>query len=376
MGLREARILDVQLRFFTVDFGMSANDPEKTLKVIAECSQGLYFKGYSVNDLLNIYQIISDEILFSSQRVKETNIIATLNNSYIEYAYIPVLETAPELGEIPIAIESASFVPSMYRMTNNTYLTAETGLEVLPSTRIASARALSYSSTNWTTQVWVKGNNSDIPKNVFNISDLLHNVSSMILLAGDPFALLLPVGNETETFFVAGTNTVYLSAGVSASSMHPGSKDSKVLSNLLISTLTGSGSFAPRAQGCYWDIIFSNQRALVIPVPINPPPALNDVCDYKKILFCHDPDSLSLAAIAEQATLCTGPAAPLPTIVTQDAINSAFYRMLKTLDLDRDGKRDGVIQIPFTADGVQVEVTSNNIPYLIGPSEMEIRVWN
>ncbi len=392
-GQHKARNQSLRLTFYTIDFGIGANDPERALKTIAECSNGVYFKGDNTDELQSIYSLVANEILFSSQSIEGVSVPSTLmNNSYIEYSYQPTSYIDTAFGDVVITRETDSFKKSDFRSSTGAHY-AESMFQWPAHVRLQNVELLSYSSSNWTAETWVYApSNPDYAsaQNVFNVSTFLTEEQGTFLTVGDPFKLRLPLRSATGSFFSHGNNTIYL-AVQSAPLDLPNfpSLSSKIIYTMLLSTVTASPSFAPRSLGCYWQIQFQTGITQVWPFPANPPPSSVDICNYRTIYLCYDADSLdidtSFAPWVNQSEYCkeeakiditVGFPTHLPIIITQDAVNGATYAFLKKLDLNSESERDGVIGIPFDLSDVVLQVNSRNIPYIIGPVEMELRVWN
>ena len=96
-----------------------------------------------------------------------------------------------------------------------------------------------------------------------------------------------------------------------------------------------------KAVGCIWTLDFDDGTSDVIVFPSSS--ASQQQCSYLNGIYDRD-----------------------------DALQDAMYNLLRELDLDKDG----LIDIKISEDGFSAQLaTVSSVPYLWGPSVVEVRIW-
>ncbi len=301
---------------YTVGFGNLAD--EATLKAMANCGHGQYFYADNASALVNAYLNISSQIIEHSKNqiiLSYGNLSTPIlyNNSRIEIAYEPIINNP--VGKISVTLDQD--------------LTTCSETVSLPPAILADAKVLSYSGPHWTDLLLVNGFES------YNLSRFGQNYFYL----GDPFVIQAPVN-----YLSTGLNNLTLRVGDSPSNHTNCSSHNKLVYTVLINSTIQRGNVLSKAEGCNWTLQFEDGSfdSILIPSYYSG----TKQCSYTNTSISFDSD---------------------------DAYDVAAYRLFTNLDLDNDGK----LFVNLKAEDLEIVITSvESVPYLWGPSILEVRVWS
>lgn len=304
---------------FAVGFGQDAD--HETLKQVA-CNESLYYNASDASNITEIYKRIGEEILvianYSSQVIYvsgEYPKSVLYPDSYIRFNFTPVVEP-PAFGEIELVIETDKFkncTPS---------------INISEKLRVVQANVLSYSGSHWTSFLEVNGNS------VFNIS----KYGSEYEKIGDPFVLQIQ-----PTSLNRGYNELEIQTADNPSNTTGCSQNNSMVYLAAISSSVSYSEVWPKAEGCAWTIETEESRLINASVPSSY--SGNKSCKYTSQNISFD---------------------------LEDSIDHAVYDLLRNLDFDSNGK----INIDIEEQDLEIEALwVSQVPYLWGPSIVEVRVW-
>jgi hypothetical protein len=306
---------DYGVTVHTVGFGGGADTD--TLISIADCGNGTFYSA-DINDIVQIYQNISEDILealFDEQGLEVIGNVHTelYPDSYIEFNYS---SGVPPFGLILTA-------ESLFNDDTFGTFNIPNGSEVL------DLRAISYSGARWTDTVDINGNV------VYNLS----NYGDEYINLGDPYSVNIPENLALEE------NIVSIITGVSPENKSVGSDDNKIIYTLL----KNATSFSPiksSAVGCIWTIEFEDNTNITIPVPLG-------------------------YAETEECYYTSDPVTFFDPVVSNDAFQIATFNLLKELDFDDDH----LVDVVFTAQDLEISTSEIvGIPYTFY-TEVQVRIW-
>lgn len=314
---------DHGIKVYSVGFGpvSSCYNANYTLQGIASAGNGSYYSSDNATELELIYQQIAEEIISASRNAQtfsvEGNFTKSVlyDDSYIEINYTPEA-IPPAYGEITLTLESDKFEncsPSVY---------------IPEDIRILDAKVTSYSGAHWTDMLHVNG-------------QLVYNLSSYgqeYVELGDAFTVQVP-----PSLLVPGDNNLTLRTGDNLDNSTGCSlNNSLIYTGSIISTTTYS-QVLESAVGCNWTIEFEGSQNLSIEVP----------SDYDGTKICN----FTSEGVGYDAT---------------DSVDLAVYDLLSSLDFDNDN----VSNINIDEEDMSINaIWVPKVPYMWGPSVVEVRAW-
>ncbi len=319
------------ISIYSVAFGTSSSiNGTKTLNLSAACDNSTHF--YTTTDvsaIADIYQDIASSIvsgfstresqamIFSGSAFAESTLYP---DSYIAYNYTSLI-SPPVPGEIEITFESSKF--------NDCSPTIN-----LPSgMRIIDAKITSYSGQHWTNYLSI----DDVE--VYNLS----KYNSNYVRLGDPFIIQIPPSYLNNS----GTHQLILATGDDPSVNTNCSVNNSFIYTALIPSTIARSEILPKVVGCKWIVESENNDNTTIFIPSNY--AGSKVCNYTNSSQTFNPD-----------------------YDFDDAYDLAVYNIFRQLDIDSNGK----IIVSLAAEDLEVVVlTVGGLPYMWGPSVLNLEVW-
>ncbi|MFH1770228.1 MAG: vWA domain-containing protein [archaeon] len=309
-----------KVTFYTIGFGDGADD--ELLSAIADCTGGIYRKSNNLTGLREIFQefaqIVSESsVAYEFQRVTSaTNVESELySDSYIEVNFTSTVPPpAPE--EITLMFQSEPFTSCNYDVT------------IPNGVNVKEAVMTSYSQDFWTSIVRVDG------VDVYDLSSYGSDFAQM----GDPYRIMIPANLLTP-----GTHTFRVIIGANVSDDQGCSQKNSLIYRGSINLSSARSEVVEFADGCDWTIETEGGEFINLSIP----------SDYSGTDTC----SYTSASIDYKAN---------------DAYDLSIYNLLVSLDLDGDGK------IVFNLEAEDMEVVVSvltGVPYMWGPSIMEVRMW-
>jgi hypothetical protein len=314
------------IQVFAVGYSVSA--VVGTLQGIAECGEGLYAVSSNTSVLRDFYNTVVTSVISSTRASQLLLLNGTpphseiYDDSYIEFNYTPIVtQYGPK--DVLVTFETEQFkncTPQVY---------------IYPRMRVIDAQVASFSGEHWTDLVSVDDNvayNLSLFDNNYSIlgDPFIVDIPSNFLNPGVPHDLNLSIGDNR-------TDTEHVNC----------SPNNTMIYSVLINASTPWSDIVPEAEGCNWTIEFEDNTTIVTKVPLTY--GGNHSCIYTNASH-------------------NGTAA----IITQDAYNLAVYSILEQLDFDDDGR----VFLNLQQDDFEIDVTlKQNLPYMHGPSIMEVRLW-
>ena len=312
-----------------VAFGNGAD--QSMMQDIACCDDcDNYYNANNAEDLLGIYKDIAREIIHLQYEAQVANVTGNISttlfpDSYIEFNYTPQL-LPQEYGRIPLTVETPRFNNNI---TEGTFYIPNNAL-------LYDAKITSYSSDKWTDKALINYDGNWI--DFYNLS----TYGSIYYLLGDPYIVNIPLDLTGQ-----GNNQVRIGTGISPWNSTGGSVEDRVVYTIGMDlNVNYTGVFA-KAEGCDWTIEFEDGTEEVIPIPSSY--AGDEDCIFDETTDCNDPP------------------------FSDDAINNAVCYLFKQLDFDNTGK----LFVKFGPTDLDIETYSigKKIPYMWGPTVVEVRVW-
>ncbi len=320
---------------YSVLIGNSVGIP--TMQEIACCGGNCshYFQSDDAEEIQDIYLGIAQSMIDGFNVERESQAFVEIDeyiysylyeDSYIEIEYEPNINPI-QPGEVPVFFESDDFV------------NGEFDLFVPSLIRILEGRVTSYSGPYWTDVIWL--NNSEGDNQIFNLSWYSEFYDTL----GDPFPL--PI---TGNYFNQGdTNSI----SVRSSDAPDGSGYRSANNTLMYTGLFNIVNFShpysavkAMAVGCNWTIEVEGGFNISVLVPYNY--TGSNICNYTTGQFDKTGHN------------------------TDDSYDVAMYELLKSLDLDDDG----AIVVNLDNSDIAIHLTTvRDIPYLWGPTLVELRLW-
>lgn len=316
------------IRVFTIGFGTGISAAgTQTLRDIA-CNESDYFAAQNAEELKEVFENISRQILGISYTKQSINISGVIEpsylytNSYIRLNYTSRVDP-DDYGEIIVNYEGPRF--------NNTI---SNGTVFLPEdAEMLEVRASSYSENYWTSNVTIKAHNSTNTTQVFRLSDFGPSYSEL----GDPYLVNIPVDEIVRDV----NNTVTVKTGITPGNHTNGSMDNRLFYTIVIKNYADSPQIGSLSRGCKWELEYEDGSTSYLKVPAN----------YNGTKVCYYKNS---------------------TYDADDSADTAAYALFSQLDLNGNG------QLSIKLDQNQLEadlITVENVPSLWGPSFMDVRVW-
>ncbi len=305
---------------YSVGFSDAAD--EAALQSIAECGEGLYKKSNNVQELEEFYKDVASNIVEVS-RQSQTVILSkgyapsTLYpDSYILVNYTPLLPT-PSQNEVSVTLQSGQF------NTCTPVVSIPAGIRVL------EAMITSYSAEHWTDLVVVNN------KTAFNLSRYNKDYSKL----GDPFSVYVD-----PTILAAGANYIRVKTGDNPYNDTGCSANNTLIYSAAINLSTPRLPVLEKAEGCNWVVELESGIYKNFSVPSSYSGGKN--CSYTNATISYD---------------------------EEDAYDSATHALLDQLDFDDDGR----ILIDFSQEDLEIQVlTVSQVPYMWGPSLLEVNAWS
>jgi hypothetical protein len=277
-----------------------------------------------------IYENITDRIL-SFGYIGQTAVLPSdyetthlYPDSYIAFNYTPDL---PEevYGRIPVTIESARF--------NNNI--TEGNFTVPAEVTVYDAKITSYSAEKWTDMASI--DNSGYPwLNFYNLSWL----ADYYYFLGDPYIVNIPV-----EYIQTGLNKLRIRTATDPENASGGSEQDRVIYTAGVDLSVNSTGVYGKAEGCIWFLEYEDGTSGTLIVPTSY--TGTESCWFNDTTNCDE----------DYAT---------------DAINNAICKLFLQMDFDGDGEL--FVKLGPTDLNVETKLITN-IPYMWGPTLMEVRAW-
>lgn len=310
---------------FTIAFGDvdGCTTAQNLLQYIANYTNGTYYHSQNTTQLQQIYENISAQIL--SEITQTSQVVSSKGNparsslypeSYIAINYTPI-DDEPGPNQISVTFQTEQFNGGCQGQYN------------IPSIlRPYDTKMVSYSGIHWTDGVF----SNAIP--VFNLSEFILPYSRL----GDPYLVHVP----SATIF-AGQNNITFSTGDNATNETPCSDNNSLIYIGFFNSTTTRSDVVQFAEGCNWTIEYEDRTLDTFLIPDDPLPTRQ--CNYTNTSINYNP---------------------------QDAYDISVYNILHSLDVDDDGR----IFVNLNEEDIEVMVTLiSQVPYLWGPSFMEVEMW-
>ncbi|VVB68295.1 von Willebrand factor type A domain protein [Candidatus Norongarragalina meridionalis] len=336
---------DLNATAHAVGFGpvASCNFANNTLYAVAQCGQGLYFASSNASELADFYRSLARTIVQASNASQIMTLSGSINStlfpdSYLEFHYVPSVPEY-EYQELEIQRETPYFA------------SCQGDLYVPLQMRIDSARVTSFSSAEWTANVTLKNSAYDW-LNVFNLS--VYNGSTFID-TGDPFFVSL-----NHSLLRSGEHNyldVRLQSSPGNQSATCSQKNRAIYEGRIRAAVNYSGVFIEcRARNAtiYYDLDYDSAPDGYVNVTIGADlPSAG--ADYVTV------DQLD---------------------TSNNAVDDALQRLLTQLNIYTEptdhgpaGSIDNPVDVQLDSEVGSSAVTGQGIPFLWGPSEVEVMVW-
>jgi hypothetical protein len=333
---------DLNATVHSIGFGpISAGCPNanRTLIGIADCGNGTYYGSQNATELSDIYTGIASDIVIATNRSQTIELmgggIENVTNarlygypeSYLEFVY--TFANTSMYGGISLTQKSDRF---------NDPVNCVGHVPIPEGVNLSEMKVTSYSEEFWTDYLGL--NTSSGFMEYYKLWVDYPGVNYSFL--GDPYLVNIP---DPEVAVKSGEiNNITIGTGNSPTERTNCSADDRVIYTMRIKTLTGYGDVHSYSEGCAWDIEFEDGSFMDgARIPLSYPGGNN--CSYTNLLISYHED---------------------------DAINGAVYRLLRTLDLDKDGRVD-VIFDPMAVDFKTS--STGGVRSLWGPVVIKLIVW-
>ena len=303
---------------------------DKTLRDVAECGGGDYYASDNATVLQQLYQNLSELILtlgYNAQTAYSLTSISTAvlyPDSYFKFEYTPELPVE-EYGKIPVTIESKRF--------NNNI--TEGNFTIPTELTVYEAKVTSYSGERWTDNTFID-NSAYNWLNFYNLS----TIGDYYYILGDPYVVNIPI-----EYIRTGLNSIRIKTGTDSLNSSGGSPQDKVIYTAGVDVTINTTGIYGKAEGCIWYIEFEDGTAGTLTVP--PTYIGTEICYFNQTTDC--------------AADYSG-----------DAVNNAMCNLFKQLDFDDDG----LLFVKLGPTDLSIETSLiTDIPYMWGPTLMEVRIW-
>lgn len=284
---------------------------------ISLCANGTYNNASSSNnDIVLLYNDTIKNILNLSYNLQTSyysgSTITTLYpDSYIEFS-------SPK--------EQETFGLNLY-LEKSFDNSTSVQFSIPENSTLINAEIISYSGPKWTSKIKTNG------QKTYDITEL----GSSFIFLGDPFMFRLPLN------YLNKSNQINLNTGFSPTNIDlNGSSSNKVFYHV-VKNFTSYSGITSLAEGCIWNVTNYENAYSIIPTPSN----------YTGTNLCkYSPETKSYNQ--------------------NDAFQNSAYGLIKSLDLDSDGKID------ITLNSSELAISSSEfsgIPYSWF-TEVEIRTWD
>ena len=317
------------MKIYTIGFGPvdDCSLGNSTLQTIANLSNATYQQSKNISELRLIYDNISEQILaeikLEAQTVTGNLSVTTLYpDSYLEFNYTPST-TAPGYMSIPVTLQTPRF-------GNNV---SEGGLIIPAGVNTAEAKVSSYSGNEWTDRLLLNNPNLGVWTTIYDLSTYGNDYTTL----GDPYIVHIP----TNLIQSGVNNSIRISTGMSPTNRTGGSPDNSIIYTALLSATVDYEGVYGTAEGCTWFVEFDygDNDTIAIPDGYNG----TNRCYYSNASY--NPE---------------------------DTYQVVAYSLLSKLDFDNNGK----VYVNFDENDIRLSsIITTNIPYLWGPTLIEVRAW-
>ena len=246
------------------------------------------------------------------------------NDSFIDFNYTPSASSY-KYGRIPVTIETPRF--------NNNI--SEGSFYIPINAEVYDAKVISYSGDTWTDKASIDNSVYDW-YNFYNLSYF----DNYYYILGDPYTVNIPV-----SLIQTGYNTIRISTGLDPTNSTGGSLYNKVIYTIGIDLKINYTGIFEKSEGCNWFVKFEDGSNETFPIPSS----------YSGVKQC----------IFTNVTNCA-------IDYDDDSIDNSVCYLFKQLDMDNDGR----LTVKFDSDDLQIDTYSiGGIPYMWGPTVVEVRVW-
>ncbi|MBI2547732.1 hypothetical protein HYW21_00105 [Candidatus Woesearchaeota archaeon] len=311
------------IRVDTIGFGPEVLYTEFFLRNMSQSGNGTYFYAGSYEELLEAYSNLSEDILNVTYSGQQANVSSDITatklypDSYIKINFTPELDPI-EYGEISLDFD---------RRNGNTNCSQE--LPVGDAFRVINAKITSYSGSYWTRLLTVNNNIA------YNLTLYGQTYSTL----GDPFEVTIPYGMVASNT----TNNITLTIGNDPSSSQECSANNSLIYTGMLNTLVPYSEVYPLSEGCTWEIEHEIAGTSNLTVPENY--LGSNACSFTSTMVSYN---------------------------INDSYQDVVYQLLNKIDFNANNKTD----IRFNTTGLVVEVSRiSRVPYLHGPTMVEVRVW-
>lgn len=315
------------IRVDVVGFGPEVLYTEFFLRNMSQSGNGTYFYAGSYEDLLDAYGNLSEDILNVTYSGQQANVSSDITatklypDSYIMINFTPELDPI-EYGEISLDFDSRSGNTS-----GNTNCTQE--LPVGGTFRVINAKVTSYSGPYWTRLLTVNNNVA------YNLTLYGQTYSTL----GDPFEVTIPYGMIASNI----TNNITLTIANDPASSQECSANNSFIYTGMLNTLVPYSVVYPLSEGCTWEIEHETGDIVNLTVPENY--LGSNACSFTSTIVSYNDN---------------------------DSYQDVMYELLNKIDFNANNKTD----LRFNTTGLVVQVSRiSRVPYLHGPTMVEVRVW-
>ncbi len=320
-----AAYADTNATIHSIGFGAGAvgcDYATATLEGIAQCGSGDNYSGTDVAELQNIYDTIAQDVVVESTASQMLAVSGNLQpsvlypDSYIEYNYSSDFNPF-EHGEIAIVFDRQG----MAGCTDD--------VDVPQQVTVANAYVTSFSAEHWTDFVSMNA------QNVFDLSTYAGEYTNL----GDPYRVQV----RPESMLSGESNAVSIQTGDSPSNSTGCSLNNSLVYTGMISSSVPHTAAYSTAEGCLWTVEFDDGSFELLPAP--PEYTGANTCSYTSADVSYN---------------------------SEDAVDVAMFSLLSQFDFDSDNRSD----INFeTNDLVIVFSSVGQVPYMWGPSIVELNLW-
>lgn len=303
---------------YTVGFSEDAD--EKTLMLMA-CNSSLYYNATNTSKLVEAFTEIAQQLLVAGLVAQKVEVEGSYRSSdlygdsYIMINYTPSISPY-EFGEISLTKQSDKFS------------TCSETISMPGGVRITESSVTSYSSDHWTSALTVNNNE------VYNLTDYGAEYSSL----GDPYLVSFSPGN-----LLSGFNTINIQTADGPGNFTGCSRNNSLIYKAMITPELTYSEVYESADGCTWTI--ENEDLSISSFTIPNSYSGSNACNYTSSSIEYD---------------------------NTDIYDLVIEELLDRIDLDNDGR----IDINLEANEIQINLVSiGQIPYLWGPTLVEMRVW-
>jgi hypothetical protein len=313
-------------KIFTI--GLTAFVNEEMLRSVASKPE-YYYYAPSADDLEEIYNEIAGVIndTYRSQVLNVTGVInqTTLyGDSYIKSEFSP--NELLGYGELSFVFSTPPF---------NDETNCMGYLYVPEDVYIVDAKVTSYSADHWTDYLNInsQGSATDVYRLWYDYGTLQYT------MLGDPFTVQVPIqylaSNVNHTLTIGTGDSFTVRTGCSA--------DDRIIYTVRLKMLVQYGDVFQYSDGCIWTIEFEDGNVMTRKIP----------ADYNGTEQCYYMEGNTTQSKA-------------------DTIDDSVYRLMRHLDIDKDGKVDVI----FDPDRVNFETSrAGGVKSLWGPTKFKLILW-